>query len=134
MAFVGFDYLNILISDLTVGVKILPEVSACDRLVNVTFNQQLIRFGHAAVPTRVPCQETEGYVPMRLPIPVDILCVQSDNLCAGYTCKLCRHAVTTESDRSNRGRPAQDRNLARCDCGVEVKDSVVSGRLTIFHP
>jgi hypothetical protein len=134
VAFVRFDYLNVLIPDLAVGVEILSEVGARHGLVNVTFNKQLVGFGYLTVAIGISGQETESNIAMGLPIIIDVLRAQGYDFGAGHTCDVCSHAIATKSNGSNRGRPAHDCNLSRCDRRIKGEYGVVTSGLTVFNP
>ena len=78
---------------------------------DVTAELQLEPSIHAAR-IGVSCQETEWHVSVRLSVAVNVLCVESYNLDAGYTGELCCHAVTAEGNCPDRGRSAQNCNFA----------------------
>ena len=106
MAPVSLDYLNVRIFDPTVCVEILAEIGACYGLVQLTSNQRLIGPANHPIRVGVAYKETKLDVPMRLSITVDILRMESYNLCAGHPGELCGHAVAAEGNGSYRGRAA----------------------------
>ena len=106
VASVGADYTNVRPPDPTVCVEILPEIGACHGLVQLTLNERLIGPVNQTTSVRVTHEEAKQNVSMRLSVTVDVLRMQSHNLCSGNTGELCRHAVATECNWSDRGRPA----------------------------
>src|SRR5678816_2487223 len=87
VTFVCLHDIDIRTLDSAVRVQVFAEVAAGHRLIHLAFHQRLIRLAHDAACVGVSREETERHVAMRLAVAVDVLCVQSNNLCAGDTRK-----------------------------------------------
>ncbi len=130
---VGLHYIDVGILNPTVCVEILAEIGARHRLIQLALDEPLIGLGNNTIGVGVADKETKLDIPMRLPIAIDVLCMESYNLGRRHPGELCRHAIATEGNGSDRGA-AVGRNFTRCDRGVEGKDGIVGRSATTFHP
>src|SRR5438046_1153891 len=103
MAFIGLGYLNVRTLDPSVCVEILAEIGARHGLVQLTLNERLIGPANPAISVGVAGEEAEGNISMGLSVAVDVLRMQSYNLCAGHTSELGRHAVAAKCNGSDGG-------------------------------
>ena len=106
MASVDLDYIQVRIFDPTVSRQILTEISARHWLIQLAFDQCLVRLGHTPITVGVTLQEPKRDVTMGLSIAVDVLGMQSQDLLITDPGELGDHAIATEGDRSNCRRPA----------------------------
>lgn len=78
MTFVGLNDLGVVILDSAVGVQVVAEVSACDRLTDLILDLGLVGLFNCSIRVRITRQETESDIAMRLTIPIDVLHPQNN--------------------------------------------------------